>query len=201
MKPSIAIRRAPKLTLAHLHYGTSLLAKGGIEGAVDAFNTAIKLEPDYAEEHCNLGLALQKSGQVDSAIASYHRALEIRPDHAEAYSNLDLALQSIGQLDGAMANYQRALEIKPDLHQARYSTRRVLPGISRTRGGGCGKFIRLDRGALHDPAIESEKWRESWRLGLKHTVQRGVVCLRRYFLPLSSSISRSSRKSLSMTDS
>jgi Tfp pilus assembly protein PilF len=89
-----------------------------LQGALNAFATAIKHKPDYAGAYYNMGNAVLGNGQYDEAASSYRRALEIQPDYAEVHCVLGIALKELGQFDGAIASFKRALEINPDLVEA-----------------------------------------------------------------------------------
>ncbi len=48
-------------------------------GAIERFETAIKLDPENAEAHYQLGQALQKKGANEAAQAAFRLAQELNP--------------------------------------------------------------------------------------------------------------------------
>ncbi|MHB1238086.1 MAG: O-linked N-acetylglucosamine transferase, SPINDLY family protein, partial [Gallionella sp.] len=121
-----AIRLAPNPARAHLNLGNVLLLKGDLEGALQAFRTAIQHKPDHAGAYYNIGNALLGNGQFDEAAANYRSALEIQPDYAEVHCSLGVALKELGQPDDAIASFQRALKLNPDLVEAQSNLGNIL---------------------------------------------------------------------------
>jgi lipoprotein NlpI len=91
------------------------------EGAVAAYDAALKIKPDYHEALNNKGLALLDLGRYEDAIAAYDAALQIKPDTHEALSGKGVALGYLGRYEEAIAAHDAALKIKPDYESALYN--------------------------------------------------------------------------------
>ena len=50
-------------------------SKGDLDGAIQNYREALKLNPDFPEAMYNLGVALQAKGDLDGAIAQYRAVL------------------------------------------------------------------------------------------------------------------------------
>ncbi len=68
--------------------GVILIAQNNAQGAVDAFNAALKLKSDLLEAHRGLGQAYQQLGQIDRAVESYRRALALNDKDVVSLNNL-----------------------------------------------------------------------------------------------------------------
>jgi tetratricopeptide (TPR) repeat protein/2-polyprenyl-3-methyl-5-hydroxy-6-metoxy-1,4-benzoquinol methylase len=111
------------LTLLNI-LGAALHTQGHYQGAVDAYDAAIKLNPDFSDAYSNRGAALKGLGLLREAVASYDKAIELKPNDAEAYNNRGNALKDLGSLDLAVESYDKAIRINPAYDKA-YSNRGV----------------------------------------------------------------------------
>src|SRR3970040_2182501 len=68
--------------------GIVLLAQQNHQGAIDAFNAALKLNAKLIDAHRGLGQAYQLQGQQDKAVESYRRVLAINGNDVAALNNL-----------------------------------------------------------------------------------------------------------------
>jgi tetratricopeptide (TPR) repeat protein len=59
---------------ALVNVGNLLLEAGDISGAIERFETAIRLDPDYADAHHNLGVAYKRAGRRSEAVRELRRA-------------------------------------------------------------------------------------------------------------------------------
>src|SRR6516225_6956010 len=87
--------------VTHCNLGTALFHLGKREGAVAAYQEALRIKPDYAKAHGCLGTALHDQGKHEAAVAAYRAALRINPDDAATHCNLGTALTQLGKLDEA----------------------------------------------------------------------------------------------------
>lgn len=87
--------------------------QGDAMGAVDAFQSAIRLGVDDAATYNNLGNALGDLGHHTQAIAAYQAAIARAPDLPETYMNLGDTLREIGYPEQAIGAYQHATELLP----------------------------------------------------------------------------------------
>ena len=93
--------------------GVTLAEQGKFNGAIAAFNQAIKIYPTFENAHNNLGLALSSQNQFAQAVAAFKQALAINPQNLETYNNLGIALGSQGNFVEAISVFNLAVQINP----------------------------------------------------------------------------------------
>jgi len=107
-----------------------LLSKvpGGLDGAVEQYREALRLNPGSAEEHINLGDALLNvPGRLDEAIAQFEEARRLEPALYGAYIGMGNALSRVpGRLDEAIAQFGEALRLKPDSAEGHFNLGNAL---------------------------------------------------------------------------
>ncbi len=103
------------------------------EGALDAFQHALKLNPDSAKSHNNLGNLYAAAGKVDLAEKEFRKGLVLAPSDAEGNYNLALLLVSRGKPAEAIPFLQRVrpatLEAKMNLVRAYLRAGHVPDGV------------------------------------------------------------------------
>jgi len=102
-------------------YGLALCDKGRYDGAVEAFDKAIKLNPNSATAWNNKGIALKSQNKYDEAIVAHDKATELNPQLADAWYNKGMALYDQNKYDEAIIAYDKAINIKPKLAKAWYN--------------------------------------------------------------------------------
>ncbi|MHC4969533.1 MAG: tetratricopeptide repeat protein [Planctomycetota bacterium] len=72
----------PEQGRIHLRRGNELMVAGEIEGAIEAYTTAIRLDPTNDTAWYNRGyLRDEGTGELQAAIEDYTKALELNPGH------------------------------------------------------------------------------------------------------------------------
>lgn len=92
--------RADSLLVA----GRSSLASGNVEGAIDAFESALTVEPGNVEVLLNLAEATRRSGMQGKALHYYREALDSDPRNLNALAGEGAALAEKGATDKANRN-------------------------------------------------------------------------------------------------
>ena len=88
-------------------------ALGQLDGAIWAYERALKIQPAYPDAHNNMGNVLKEQGKFEEAIAAYRRALYFQPGYADAYFNMGNVLKAQGKLNEEIAAYRQAVALKP----------------------------------------------------------------------------------------
>jgi protein O-mannosyl-transferase len=104
--------------LAHDSLGLILAGQGDVDGAINHYQEALKINPKCQEAHFHLGVVLARHGEVDAAIGHFQTALEIEPDYAEVHNNLGVVLAGRGEVDAAIGHFQAALKSCPTTPEA-----------------------------------------------------------------------------------
>jgi tetratricopeptide (TPR) repeat protein len=103
----------------YLQQGDRAYEQGQTEGAIESYETAIKIDSNLAIAQLRLGQALQKQKQFSEALVAYKKAsivdpnLNIEPNFAVEYNQLGLALQKERKFLEAISAYQKAIQISP----------------------------------------------------------------------------------------
>jgi eukaryotic-like serine/threonine-protein kinase len=116
-----AIRLDPRFALAHSGLSQSYRRKYSetrdpkwAEQAIDAANTALRLDPDKAEVRFVLALTLEGGGRLAEAAEELSRALAIQPNFEEARRQLGQVLASQGNIEGAVTEFRKAIALRPN---------------------------------------------------------------------------------------
>lgn len=146
-------------------------ATGNLQGARQAFETALGLSPRDPHLLGNFANHLSGTDQLDRAIELYRRALELAPEHAQGWLNYGLALEAHGDPAAAAAALERAVALAPrssSAWQALGAARRASgePEAARTAfleavrvdpgNGGAWTSLGVVHRLLGDPAAALE---------------------------------------------
>ncbi len=103
------------------------------EGALDAFQHALKLNPSSTKSHNNLGNLYAAAGKTDLAEKEFRTSVTLAPSDSEANYNLALLLISRGKPADAILRLQRVrpatLEARMNLVRAYLRADRVPEGL------------------------------------------------------------------------
>jgi tetratricopeptide (TPR) repeat protein/tRNA A-37 threonylcarbamoyl transferase component Bud32 len=116
-----AVAAHPFRVLTHNNLGIALYDKGDFDGAIRAYNDALRIDPQYAFAHYNLGLALFGTGNLNGAVGAYKEALRLDPTNVLAHNNLGNTLRIQGNLDEAVGCCKEALRLDPEFALAHYN--------------------------------------------------------------------------------
>jgi predicted TPR repeat methyltransferase len=133
--------------------GSLYLAAGNSAEAVEAYQTAIRLDPRYVLARINLADTLAEIGRAREAIEAYRTALSIDPGSSDGHIGLAVALLRIGESAAAVAESRAALEVDPNNVQA-WHVLAIGLGKSGDRQGA----IAAEREALARNAGFAKGW-------------------------------------------
>ncbi|BAZ93193.1 uncharacterized protein FOKN1_0791 [Thiohalobacter thiocyanaticus] len=107
-----ALKRNPGLAPAWHLQGELLHAKADFQGALEAFQGALRLQP-LAETWCSLGRMMEELNRRDAARDSYQQALKLQPGNLHARVRLGVVLSGKGEFDSARAHLETTLKAEP----------------------------------------------------------------------------------------
>jgi len=113
-----AVELSPQLPSGHISQGQIYRATGRYEQAVEAFQTALRIDPVSAEAFRGLGAAWEQLNRWQDAEATYLQAVRLSPDDWFAVNDLAAFFFRTGQLEKAAAQFLRAAGIAPDNYKA-----------------------------------------------------------------------------------
>ena len=102
----------------YLIWGHTKYDLGLYQGAIAAYDKAIRLKPDYAYAYITRGDAKAQLDQYFGAIADFDTAIRLKPDYANAYVSRGLTKSLLGQHAAAIADHDTAIQLKPDYANA-----------------------------------------------------------------------------------
>ena len=91
-----------------LDEGTSNIAVGDLDKALECFKKATELDSENFEAWHSLGMVLMKLQRHSEAVAAGKRACAIRPNDQLAHVSLSMALQKDNQIEEAEAEAAKA---------------------------------------------------------------------------------------------
>ena len=107
-----ANERAPDPRAAEMiDYGRIALGEGDVQGAIDAFETALALDPGHTPIFLDLAEAARADGMQGKAIRYYREALTRDPGNFAAISGEGEALVEKGALEKAKLNLAKLEDI------------------------------------------------------------------------------------------
>jgi tetratricopeptide (TPR) repeat protein len=137
-----------------LHVGIARLAQveGDLDGAIDAFEHAVRLSPNDPVLHREFAAALVAAGTFEDAFAELVAALLITPDEADVLAAVGQMFLDADRAEDAIAPLRRALAVKPDRHATHYALAIALSRAGRSEEAAreFERFERLNRQALED---------------------------------------------------
>ena len=113
----VFVRNAPIVPASADHEidsGISMQRAGDLEGAVECFRRALKLDPSSFQAYNLLGSIFASLKDWSTALTFTRAAVELNPTSAEIHGNLALLYLKQSQLSAAIEHYRQASSLRPD---------------------------------------------------------------------------------------
>ncbi|NET56918.1 MAG: tetratricopeptide repeat protein, partial [Symploca sp. SIO2E6] len=116
-----SLQIAPVSAETYFYLGLALTKQSNLtvaqrqQGAIAAYQQAIRLRRESPLAYLELGKILAQTGNLDGAIAADQQAILLQPNSAVAKLELGKLLANKGDQIAAIAFYQQAVQLKPDL--------------------------------------------------------------------------------------
>jgi tetratricopeptide (TPR) repeat protein len=143
--------------------------KGELNGAIEAYASALKLNDRLPAAWGNMGVALRSLGKADAALACQLRAIALTPDEPGTLSNLGNALRDCGRHAEAEAALKKAVELKPEA--AEYWNNLGLVWRDANRPADC--LQALDKALSLRPDYPEALWDRALTLMMMGDYSRG----------------------------
>lgn len=103
------------------HLGNAYYETNNINGAIQAFESALEKDPKFFKAMVNLALMYDENESWAKAIETFERAAEIEPENPDVWSHLGNTYYAQGKYHDAMSHYRMALSVDEDAVHALYS--------------------------------------------------------------------------------
>lgn len=101
--------------------GVKLAQTGDFSGAIEQFQTALRLNANYADAWYHLGLAYDQARKTDEAMAGFVEALRLQPGYLEARYMLADCCRKRGDFAGELAVLAQVVAQAPQFAEAHYN--------------------------------------------------------------------------------
>ncbi|MBU3560793.1 tetratricopeptide repeat protein [Polynucleobacter hallstattensis] len=98
--------------------GLILDLQGSQRLAIDAYDSALKIQPHYIEALINKGSIYNDIKKYSLALDVLQKATQIRPDIPEGWSNLGIALNHLNLFQESLSAYREAIKLNPNYYEA-----------------------------------------------------------------------------------
>ncbi|HEY7516256.1 MAG TPA: tetratricopeptide repeat protein, partial [Vicinamibacteria bacterium] len=158
----LSVTERPGDAQGHNVLGTVLVRLGDIEGAVEEFRQATRLDPRSIEAHVNLAQALRKTDRDEETQAALATAQRLKEEEAGLGRAMVLVGMASGQIDkgeraAAVANLRDAVAAAPDFGEAHY---RLGLALSKTASSSAEAEDSLLRAVQLEP--DHATYRYEW---------------------------------------
>lgn len=96
---------------ALVQQGRTALAAGNVDGAIDAYESALAIQPGHVAIYLNLAEATRREGMQGKALHYYRQALKLDPSNQYAIAGEGAALVEKGALEKAKRNLARLQQL------------------------------------------------------------------------------------------
>lgn len=177
--------------------GSTALAAGDADGAIEAFQRALEIDPQNSDAVCNLGVTLLRRGEVDDALKRFAEAADLDPYFSSRpLVALGFAYDLTGETEAALDSYASGVKVEPDnayslYLQGRFQRRQGDPDeatatlkralrISGRNAAVLGELGHacLDAGRLDDAAFYFREYSKQGVEDYKSLFLQGVTALR-----------------------
>jgi tetratricopeptide (TPR) repeat protein len=156
-----AIRKNPNYAPIYNTAGMIKVELGNLNTAVQAFNTARKLDPTFFEAQMNFAAVNLQFRGFEQAEEAYRAALKMRPNDYDAHLGLALALRGETNdanfdktVPAAAAELEAAKKIAPDRPEAYYNDAILTQEYKAKSGAGSNEAKLNEAKALFDQFIK-----------------------------------------------
>ena len=98
----------------YINLGAHLYSRGDIDGAIEKFKKATKIDKKNLDALYNLGVAYQLKGDLERSVETFEKAAKLKPDDFEIYFNLGTLALSNTDFPKAIKYFNKALELNPE---------------------------------------------------------------------------------------
>lgn len=113
--------------------GRHWFAQNNFKAAIEAFESAIRLNPHAVEVYHDLGVAWHRTGHYQEALTCFKSAVDINNRMVSSWLNGGTALCCLDRLEEAAAWFQKAVQCEPTCANAHFNLANALKSLGRGR--------------------------------------------------------------------
>jgi tetratricopeptide (TPR) repeat protein len=147
--PSAPVATGPKADDFFIQ-GEDKYQKGDFQGAITAYDRALKINPNYAAAYLNRGQARYFSRDTKGALEDLNQALRISPNNVEALLIRSFVRKQLGDAQGATDDLNQVMRRNP-ISATDYSSRGTARSFSGDRRGAIEDFNQALKLAPNNP--------------------------------------------------
>jgi len=107
-----AIEKNPSV-VAYSLYGASLYWLGDIDGSIENYDKAIKIDPNNELPWHLKGISLAKKGEIKKSLECFKKAEKINSERSDLLMNIGSVYFSMGRIEDAISYLKKAIENEP----------------------------------------------------------------------------------------
>jgi cytochrome c-type biogenesis protein CcmH/NrfG len=108
------VAKDPKNAEAWIELGNLRFDAQNIDGAINAYETALTIKPDDANVLTDLGVMYRKKGRPKEALALFNKAQAVNPKHEVSLFNAGVVLMhDLNQPEAARAAWEKLVQLNP----------------------------------------------------------------------------------------
>lgn len=145
----------------YANLGVDETNKGNFDGAIAAFDKAIKLKPDWDFLYFSKAVAFHNKLELEAAFENYKKAVELNPKMIDAYYNLAqviLARKPVGNddLKQALAYLENAVALDEKFADAYYYIGVIKKNLEDYEGAveALDRVIEIQPDAVYSKALK-----------------------------------------------
>jgi len=115
--------------------GDKMFDKGNIDGSIDEFQRALKLDPSNQNVHNSLGVCYGLMGDYEKAKSEFRAAINLNSYEVMPWYNLGFTNMLIGNRNKALDLFLKAYTIDQNVFEVAFQTGRLLMEIEQPESG------------------------------------------------------------------
>ncbi len=113
-----AVQAYPYDPIMYYNLGVLNHKLNNLDGAIDSYRKAIKIDAGYEDAFYGLGIAYQQKGDNLGAIDMYRKILQMNPKNVAVLNNAAILLEQVGMYDDAVDRYRQIIAVEPSYVRA-----------------------------------------------------------------------------------
>ena len=105
----------------YLQFGITNGMRGDYDGAISAFNQALRIDPNFAPAYYNRGFAQVARKDTAAAMSDFNHVIQIDPSYSDAYFQRGCLEGQAANFDAAKSDFKETIKLNPTNAMACYN--------------------------------------------------------------------------------